>query len=108
MARQHDSMSGAMSVPRIRTGETLGRRSGARELNHSATGPALRIVSISFFFPAFCGLFVCLVTFISYFRKVCILCQVWPLKSVTKVTEASEMLSTRNLVGVMFVYLYDV
>ena len=27
-----------MSVPRIRTGETLGHRSGAPKLNHSATG----------------------------------------------------------------------
>ena len=33
-------MSGAMSVPRIQTGETLGSRSLARELNHSAMGPA--------------------------------------------------------------------
>ena len=31
-----------MSAPRIGTGETLGRRSGARELNHSAMGPAPR------------------------------------------------------------------
>ncbi|XP_023505224.2 signal peptidase complex catalytic subunit SEC11A isoform X2 [Equus przewalskii] len=32
-------MSGAMSTPRIRTGGTLGHRSGAHELNHAATGP---------------------------------------------------------------------
>ena len=37
---QHGLMSGAMSPPRIRTGETLGCRSGAHELNHSAMGPA--------------------------------------------------------------------
>ena len=35
-------MSGAMSTPRIRTCETLGCGSGARELNHSAMGPAPR------------------------------------------------------------------
>ena len=40
MPPQHGLMSGAMSSPRIQTGETLGRRSGAHELNHSATGPA--------------------------------------------------------------------
>ena len=34
---QRGLTSGAMSAPRIRT---LGRRSGARELNHSATEPA--------------------------------------------------------------------
>ena len=34
-------MSGAMSTPRIRTRETLGRRSGARELNRSALGRPL-------------------------------------------------------------------
>ena len=33
-------MSGAMSAPRIWTGETLGHQSRAHELNHSATGPA--------------------------------------------------------------------
>ena len=38
MLPQHGLMSGAMSIPRIRTGETLGRRSGAHELNHSAAG----------------------------------------------------------------------
>ena len=37
---QHGLMSGAMSVPRIQTSETLGRRSTASELNHSATRPA--------------------------------------------------------------------
>ena len=30
-----------MSVPKIRTSETLGHHSRALELNHSATGPAL-------------------------------------------------------------------
>ena len=39
---QHGLMSGAMSAPRIRTGETLGRCSGACKLNHWAMGPALR------------------------------------------------------------------
>ena len=34
-------MSGAMSAPRIRTGETVVRQSGVPELNHSATGPTL-------------------------------------------------------------------
>ena len=37
---QRGLMNGAMSAPRIRTGQTLGRQSRARELNHSATGPA--------------------------------------------------------------------
>ena len=36
---QRDPTSSAMSVPRIRTSETLGHHSGARELNHSATEP---------------------------------------------------------------------
>ena len=39
-APQHGLMSGAMSTPKIWTGETLGRHSGAWELNHSATRPA--------------------------------------------------------------------
>ena len=39
---QHGLMSGAMSSPRIQTGETPGRQSRVRELNHSAMGPALR------------------------------------------------------------------
>ena len=34
---QRGLMSSAMSAPRIRTSETLGCRSGVRELNHSAT-----------------------------------------------------------------------
>ena len=42
MLSQRGLMSGAMSAPRIRTGETLGRQSGAHELNHSAMGPAPR------------------------------------------------------------------
>ena len=37
-----------MSTPRIQTSKTLGRRSGARELNHSATGPAQKIFKDSF------------------------------------------------------------
>uniref|UniRef100_A0A3Q2HGB6 Ubiquitin conjugating enzyme E2 R2 n=3 Tax=Boreoeutheria TaxID=1437010 RepID=A0A3Q2HGB6_HORSE len=41
-------MNGAMSAPRIRTSKTLGRQSRARELNHSATGPAPGIFLISF------------------------------------------------------------
>ena len=45
MLPQRGLMSGAMSVPRIRTGETLRRRSGVRELNHLATGPALGILT---------------------------------------------------------------
>ena len=36
-------MSGAMSTPRIQTYETLGRQSGALELNHSATRPSPRL-----------------------------------------------------------------
>ena len=40
MPPQRGLMSGAMSAPRIQTSETLGCQSGARELNHSATGPA--------------------------------------------------------------------
>ena len=35
---QHGLMSGAMSTPRIRTSETLGRHRGAGELNHLAVG----------------------------------------------------------------------
>ena len=37
---QHGLTSGAMSAPRIQTGETLERLSGAREFNHWAMGPA--------------------------------------------------------------------
>ena len=37
MLPQHGLMSGAMSAPRIWTGETLGPRSGGHELNHWAT-----------------------------------------------------------------------
>ena len=39
---QRGLMCGAMSAPRMRTGETLGCQSGACELNHWATGPAPR------------------------------------------------------------------
>ena len=53
MLPQQGVMSGAMSVPRIRT---LGRRSGACELNHSAMEPAplakisiLSFISINIF-----------------------------------------------------------
>ena len=38
-------MSGATSKPRSQTGKTLGRRSGVRELNHLATGPAPQTLS---------------------------------------------------------------
>ena len=37
---QRGLTSSAMSGPRTRTGETLGRRSGEQETNHSVTGPA--------------------------------------------------------------------
>ena len=40
---QHGLISSAMSTPRIWTSETLGSWSGARELNHSAMGPAPNI-----------------------------------------------------------------
>ena len=43
MLPQHGLMSGVMAAPRIQTCETLGRQSGARELNHSATGPAPKV-----------------------------------------------------------------
>ena len=46
MPPQYGPMSGATSVPRIQTGETLGRWSGARGLNHLATGPAPTIIPI--------------------------------------------------------------
>ena len=41
---QRGLMSGAMSGPRIRTSKTLGCRSWACKLNHSATGPAPPLV----------------------------------------------------------------
>ena len=40
MPLQRGLMSSAMSAPKIRTGKTLGCRSGAREISHSAMGPA--------------------------------------------------------------------
>ena len=40
MPPQHGLTSSAMSMPRIRTGETLGRQIGAHKLNHMAMGPA--------------------------------------------------------------------
>ena len=40
MPLQHGLMSGAMSTPRIQTGETLGHQSRVHKLNHLATGPA--------------------------------------------------------------------
>ena len=39
MLPQRGLMSGAMSLPRVRTGKTLGHRTGACELNHLAMGP---------------------------------------------------------------------
>ena len=39
-------MSSAMSAPRIQTGKTLGPQSGARELNHSATGTGPPVWSV--------------------------------------------------------------
>ena len=52
MLPQHGLTTGAMSVPRIWTGETLGCRSRVHELNHSATGPAPRhCVKVSLFYP---------------------------------------------------------
>ena len=41
---QHGLMSGAMSMPGIRTHKTLGCRSGAHKLNHSATGLAPQLL----------------------------------------------------------------
>ena len=40
MPPEHGLTSSAMSTPRIQTGETLGRRSRVRKLNHLAAGPA--------------------------------------------------------------------
>ena len=51
MPPQYDLMSGAMSTPRIQTSETLGHRSRAQELNHSTTGLAPIIFSLSHLLP---------------------------------------------------------
>ena len=40
MLPHHRLRSGAMSMPRIQTRETLGRQRRMLKLNHSATGPA--------------------------------------------------------------------
>ena len=53
MPPQHGLMSGAMSVPRIQTSETLGRQSRAHELNHSVTGPAPKHIFLICIFDAF-------------------------------------------------------
>ena len=47
MLLQHGLMNGAMSVPRIRTSETLGCQSRAHKLNRSATGLAPIIFSFN-------------------------------------------------------------
>ena len=76
MLPQHGLISGAMSAPRIQTGETLGRQSGACELNHLAMGlaPILSVLGVSVlcvyfclpkFFPYYCVLLNCIV-FIVY------------------------------------------
>ena len=44
---QRGLMSGAMSAPRTQTSETLDHRSRARELNHSASGPAPHFIVIA-------------------------------------------------------------
>ena len=44
MPPQHGLMSGARSSPRMPISETLGHRSRAHELNHSATEPASEII----------------------------------------------------------------
>ena len=44
MPPQRGLTSGATSVPRIRTGEILGRRSRVHKLNHSASGPAPQVL----------------------------------------------------------------
>ena len=60
-------MSGAMSVPRIRTSETLGRRSRAHELNHSATGPAPFFYIYKYYnIYSICQLLTYLLWFLSY------------------------------------------
>ena len=46
---QHGLTSSAMSTPRIRTGETLDWRGGARKLNHLVTGPAPSKCFLSFY-----------------------------------------------------------
>ena len=56
MPPQHGLMSGARSVPRIRTSETLGHQNGVCELNHSATG-----LAPDFFF--WCFLFIIYLNF---------------------------------------------
>ena len=56
MPPQRGLKSSATSAPRIRTGETLGCRSGACELNHSAMGPA----------PNRCFLIIFLILFLYY------------------------------------------
>ena len=60
MLPQYGLMSGATSVPRIRTSKTLGHQSGARELNHSATGltPASQTIMLYTFnlYSAVCQL----------------------------------------------------
>ena len=48
MPSQHGLMSGAMSMPRIQTSETVGRQSGAHEFNHLASGPAPGVASFNF------------------------------------------------------------
>ena len=55
MPPQHGLLSGAMSAPRIRTGETLGSRSGVRELNRWATGLAPISIFMSCLLHVRCG-----------------------------------------------------
>ena len=74
MLPQHRLMSGARSAPRIWNGETLGCWSGARALNHLATGPAPKLMLLfmcvfqrtvlDLFFNSICSCF--LISFIDF------------------------------------------
>ena len=50
---QRGLMSGAVSLPRIQTRETLGRRSGVHEPNHSAMGPAPQFLLFECLYKSF-------------------------------------------------------
>ena len=55
---QCDPMSGAMSTPRIRTGETPGCHIAAHELNHQATGLASNLHLFTVMWPISCVKFL--------------------------------------------------
>ena len=116
MLPQHGLMSCARSVPRIQTGKTLGRWSGAWELNHSVRGWLLlsllkdtfsqyKIPGWLISFPSILKmLFYCLLPFIFVEKSLSVLLISWMLLRFSFCVWFSRVIVDETRCDVLYIY----